>query len=94
MRSIKLSEDVVPLGEFKSRASSILRSLSTQHRPLLITQNGHAAGVLLAPAEYDSLCERETFLQDVAMGLADAESGRVMSVDEVHEQLAEYRRAR
>jgi len=94
MRSIRLSEDVVPLGEFKSRASSILRSLSNQNRPLLITQNGQAAGVLLSPAEYDALCEKDAFLEDIAMGLADAESGRVMSVSEVREQLAEYRRSR
>jgi len=94
MRSIRLSEDVVPLGKFKARASSILRSLSTQHRPLLITQNGQAAGVLLAPAEYDALCEREAFFEDITMGLADAESGRVMAVDEVREQLAQYRKNR
>jgi prevent-host-death family protein len=94
MRSIRLSEDVVPLGEFKARASSILRSLSDKHRPLLITQNGQAAGVLLSPTEYDALCERDAFLEDVVMGLADAESGRVMSVPEVREKLAEYRKNR
>jgi prevent-host-death family protein len=94
MRSIRLSEDVVPLGEFKARASTILRSLSEQHRPLLITQNGQAAGVLLSPAEYDALCEREAFLEEIAMGLSDAESGRVMPVSEVREQLAEYRKNR
>ncbi len=94
MRSIKLSEDVVPLGEFKARASSILRSLSARHRPLLITQNGQAAGVLLSPAEYDALCERDAFLEDIAMGLADTECGHMMSVAEVRERLAEYRRNR
>lgn len=94
MRSIRLSEDVVPLGEFKSKASSILRSLSDQHRPLLITQNGQAVGVLLSPTEYDALCERDAFLEKIAMGLADAEAGRVMSALEVREQLAEYRRTR
>lgn len=94
MRAMKLSEDVVPLGEFKSKASSILRSLSDQHRPLLITQNGQAAGVLLSPAAYDALCEREAFLEDIAMGLADAEANRLMSVKEVREQLVDYRRAR
>jgi len=94
MRSIRLSEDVLPLGEFKAKAASILRSLSEQHRPLLITQNGQAAGVLMSPSEYDALCEREAFLEDIAMGLADAESGRVMAVSEVREQLAEYRKRR
>jgi len=71
MRSIRLSEDVLPLGEFKAKAASILRSLSEQHRPLLITQNGQAAGVLMSPSEYDALCEREAFLEDIAMGLQD-----------------------
>jgi len=88
MRSIRVSEDVIPLGEFKANAASLLRRLVEQHSPMLITQNGQAAGVLMAPAEYDAMCEKQAFFEAIAAGLADVEAGRVMSLDDVKVRLA------
>jgi PHD/YefM family antitoxin component YafN of YafNO toxin-antitoxin module len=47
--------------------------------PIVITQNGRAAGVLLSPAEFDALTERIRFLNAVASGLEDFKSGNVVS---------------
>ncbi len=55
MKQIKFSEDVVPLGEFKTHASRILRHLNETGRPVLITQNGKPAGVLITATEFDRL---------------------------------------
>ena len=55
MKPIKFSEDVVPLGEFKAHASKILRQLNSTGRPVLITQNGKSAGVLITAEEFDRL---------------------------------------
>ena len=55
MKQIKFSEDVVPLGEFKTHASRILRHLNDTGRPVLITQNGKPAGVLITASEFDRL---------------------------------------
>lgn len=49
------------------------------------------AGVLLSPAEYDRLGERDRLLQSVAAGLADADAGRVMSTDVLKKRLAARR---
>ena len=59
MKQIKFSEDVVPLGEFKAHASKILRHLNSTGRPVLITQNGKPAGVLITAAEFDRLIQLE-----------------------------------
>jgi predicted transcriptional regulator len=45
-------------------------------------------------SDFNALCEREVFLEEIALGLSDAVSGRVMPVLEVREQLAEYRKNR
>lgn len=91
MKPVLVSENIVPLGEFKSQASRFLKQLASQHHPLVITQNGRPAGVLLSPAEFDRLQETQQFLQSVAAGIADAEAGRVMSTTELRERLADRR---
>jgi prevent-host-death family protein len=55
MRTLHVAEDIVPIGEFKTHASELLRRLATSRRPLVITQNGRPAAVVLTPEEFDSL---------------------------------------
>ncbi|MCP4043089.1 MAG: type II toxin-antitoxin system Phd/YefM family antitoxin [Gammaproteobacteria bacterium] len=91
MKDIIVSEDIVPLGEFKAQASRLLAQLGSDHHPLVITQNGRPAGVLLAPADYDQICEQQRFLKSIASGIADAQGGRVMETSELRQRLAERR---
>jgi antitoxin (DNA-binding transcriptional repressor) of toxin-antitoxin stability system len=66
---------------------------NTHGQPVVITQNGKPAGVLVSPTEYDRLTERERFLESVALGLADAEAGRTMDTKELLRRLEERRSA-
>lgn len=91
MKILRVTEGVIPLGEFKSHASRYLKNLDG---PVVITQNGRPAGVLLSPAEYDRICEQQSFLQSIAAGMADAQAGRVMDETVLREQLAEARQLR
>ncbi len=81
MKSLKISKDVVTLAEFKSQAASLLQRIGSSSQPLLITQNGKPAGVLLSPAEFDRIQEQESsrFVTSVNRGLQDADSGKVLT---------------
>jgi prevent-host-death family protein len=76
-RAPRISQDFLPLSRFKVEASRVLAGLAVSGRPTVITLNGRPAGVLLSPAEYDRLCERERFLDAVGEGLEDLGAGRV-----------------
>ena len=89
MRPLRVSENIVPVSEFKARAADWLRRLQERSEPVVITQNGKAAGVLLSPAAYDELTEHFRFMKSVEQGLADVEAGRVTPHEEV---VAEMRR--
>jgi prevent-host-death family protein len=86
-KAIRVSEDIVPVSDFKARAADWLRRIGETRQPLIITQNGKAAGVLISPAEFDRLTERARFVTAIEEGLADADAGRVRSHDEVVEVL-------
>jgi prevent-host-death family protein len=67
----------------------VLRELKDSQRPVVITQNGRPAAVLITPEEFDRMRERESFLLAVREGLADAEAGRLIEDDEVERILNE-----
>jgi len=77
MDHLRVSEDIVPLSEFKAHASEWLKKIAQTGAPIVITQNGRAAAVLVSPGEFDALTERGRLLQAVAEGIADADRGRL-----------------
>jgi prevent-host-death family protein len=83
MRPIKISEDIVPIGEFRAQAAHWLKRAGETAQPVVITQNGKPAAVLLSPAEYDRLQDRQRFLESVTAGIEDAEAGRIMTTSEL-----------
>ena len=91
MKEVQISDGIVPLGEFKAQAAKLLKRIGETGQPMVITQNGRPAGVLLSPREYDRIQERQRFLESIAAGLADVESGRTMNTTELRERLRAWR---
>ena len=79
MPTLRVSESIVPLSEFKTHAAEWLKKLAAAGGPIVITQNGRAAAVVLSPGEFDHLTERARFAAAIREGLADAEAGRTVS---------------
>ncbi|HEY6548435.1 MAG TPA: type II toxin-antitoxin system Phd/YefM family antitoxin [Vicinamibacteria bacterium] len=94
MKAMRVSDGIVPIGEFKAQAARWLRRLADSNQAVVITQNGRPAGVLISPADFDRFQERQRFLESVAAGVTDAESGRLMDTRELSRKLAEARRSR
>ena len=94
MKEINISKDIIPLGEFKAGVSKWLKSIQQTDHPLIITQNGRPAGVLLSPQEYDNLTYKRQFIESVAQGIEDAESGNVYTKEEINTRLEKVRSSR
>jgi len=91
MKTISVQNDIVPIAEFKASISKWFKSLRNTGYPLIITQNGKPAGVLMSPADYDELVYRKTFLDSVGRGLSDAESGKTYRTEEIQAAFAARR---
>jgi len=92
MKTLQVANDIIPIGEFKTGLSRWLNTVRTTGHPLVITQNGKPAGVLISPAEYDALVGARQFVESIQRGLADAETGQVFSTQELREQLKQGRK--
>jgi PHD/YefM family antitoxin component YafN of YafNO toxin-antitoxin module len=67
----------------------MVRGLPARRRPVVVTQNGKPAAVVLSPAEFDRLSNHARFVSAVNEGLDDIEKGRVLSHEEVGRLLDE-----
>ncbi|MBI4634045.1 MAG: type II toxin-antitoxin system Phd/YefM family antitoxin [Deltaproteobacteria bacterium] len=92
MKAFSISNDIVPIAEFKTGISKWFKSIQKAGHPLIITQNGRPAGVLLSPSDYDELVYKKAFFDSVSKGISDAKSGKVYSTDELKAELSERRR--
>ena len=89
MRFSRLEEDFISVDQPGSRAAGWLRKLATSSSPLVVTQGGKPAGVLLSPHALDELTERSRFVAAVSDGLADADAGRTHTHASVKRRLNE-----
>ena len=78
-KQLKVSENIVPISEFKAQTAEWLRKTGVSGEPVIVTQNGRAAGVLMSPQAFDDLNERARFISAVNEGLADADAGNTRS---------------
>ena len=86
MKDVHVADGIVPLGEFKSNASRFLKELDAMGGPLVVTQNGRPAAVILSPRVFEEMRERYEYLKAVSKGLADAESDQVVA----HSRVADW----
>ncbi|MFH0975554.1 MAG: type II toxin-antitoxin system Phd/YefM family antitoxin [Spirochaetota bacterium] len=91
MKTISISQDIVPIAEFKTGISKWFKNLRDKGHPLVITQNGKPAGVLLSPDDYDELVYRKSFFDSVARGISDADNGRTFPIKDIRTALAARR---
>lgn len=87
-KPLRISDDILPIGEAKAQLSSIVRGLGERGRPVVITQHGRPACVLLTPDEYDRLTYRDRVRAAVEEGLASIEAGAGYTTEEVRAILA------
>lgn len=83
--TLHISEDIIPAAQFKRQQSAMLRRLRESPRPLIITQHGQAAAVVLSPAEYDRLAGELAFHEAMASAERAEAEGRTVSHGEAQE---------
>ncbi len=75
MRPIRFSRDIRSLTEFRANAAALLQQVRHSRRPLVLTQHGRSAAVLLDVEEYERLVERAELLDDVAIAEQQLQRG-------------------
>jgi prevent-host-death family protein len=91
MKHISIAKDIIPIGEFKTSISKWIEKSKITGQPIVITQNGRPAAVVLNPTDYDRLNELQNFVESVSRGLSDSESNKLMSTTQLKSELKKRR---
>jgi prevent-host-death family protein len=89
---VQTATDIVPIAEFKAKAPRYIERIRESNHPLIITQHGKAAAVVLSPEEFDRLQQiqyERHFLTALVKGQNEGLQGMTVPHEEVKEQLRE-----
>jgi prevent-host-death family protein len=84
---IRFKEDVRPVSDLRRHAHEIVGQARRTGRPVLITQRGRGAAVLLSIDEWERREEREELILAVLRGERDIEEGRIVDEEEAWARL-------
>lgn len=84
---IKFEHDVVPFTTFRASLATFIDQTRRTHRPILVTQNGKSAAVLLSPADYDKAVETLALMADIRAAEDELDRGEALTPAEVESSL-------
>ncbi|MBU4316443.1 MAG: type II toxin-antitoxin system Phd/YefM family antitoxin [Proteobacteria bacterium] len=88
---MKLANQIKPISYLKAHAAEIVRNLSEQQEPLVITQNGEAKVVIQDIESYEKTQQTLAFLKILALGMRQIEEGKVISAANAMSHLRKHR---
>jgi len=75
MQRLRIDQDIRSMSEFRTGIASFLKQVHDTKRPLIITQHGKGAAVLLDVGEYEAMQEKIELLSDVQISISQIENG-------------------
>jgi antitoxin YefM len=87
MARLKPSTDIQPLSAFRANAAGFLKKVRDSRRPLVLTQHGKSAAVVLDVEQYDALMEELEVIREIKEARAQLARGEGIPHDEVMAQL-------
>lgn len=88
---MKLSTQIKPISYLKAHAAEIVRNMSKQREPLVITQNGEAKVVLQDIESYEQSQETMALLKILALSNRQIEEGKLEPAASVIQRLRQNR---
>ena len=75
--------DIVPVTDLRQDAAAVLRRLRGSREPLVVTQRGRAAAIMLSPEAYERSRQEREALRLLARGEREISQGKGHSLDAV-----------
>ena len=87
MARLKPSTDIQPLSAFRANAAGFLKEVRDSRRPLVLTQHGKSAAVLLDVEQYDALMEELEVIREIKEARAQLARGEGIPHDQAMAEL-------
>ena len=89
MQRLILDKDIKPMSEFRAHTASCIQQVQASKRPIVITQHGKSAAVLIDVGEFEAMSQRLELLEDVAAGESMIDAGKGIPHDKARKAVLE-----
>jgi prevent-host-death family protein len=79
MRRLKIDKDIKPVSEFRANAAELIEQVRSSRRPLVLTQHGHSAAVVMDVEGYEQIMDEIELLRDVRTAVKQLAAGEGVS---------------
>jgi antitoxin YefM len=90
MHRNKVQNDIHTLSEFRSRLTYYFNKVKRTKRPLIITQQGKSAAILISVPEYEALFEKIEVLEEIIYAEYQISEDRGYSYKEVKKMFSDW----
>ena len=87
MATLKPSQDVQPLSAFRANAAGFLDQVRSTKRPLVLTQHGKSAAIVLDVDQYEALVDEIEVIRDIRQAKAELARGEGIPHEDVVAEL-------
>ena len=89
MQKLRIDQDIKPLSEVRKGMATYIKQIHETKRPLIITQRGRSAAVLIDVQEFEAMQEKIELLSDIHSSLRQLEKGEGISHKDAENMLLE-----
>ena len=87
-----LKKDVIPVTELKAHTKEVLQKVNRTGEPILITQNGHSAALIVDVAAYQTQQRRLHMLEEIVKGEREIAGGKGIPHAEIEKRVKGWHR--
>ncbi len=86
---MKPTEDIQSLSVFRANVASFVEQVRRNRRPIVLTQRGQSAAVLIGAADYEAMVEELEVLRDISISERQIAEGKAIPHEEVMAELTQ-----
>ena len=88
--NISISKDIEPLSEFRKKSADFIKRLKKEKQPIILTQHGKSAAVLMDVSEYERFTKKMEMLEDLLEAKQQVDQGKTYSMKEAKERIEKH----
>lgn len=88
--NISLVNNIEPLSEFRKKSADFIKRLKKEKQPIVLTQHGKSAAVIMDVSEYERFNRKMEMLEDLLEAKLQVEKGQVYTMDEAKERIDKH----
>ncbi len=88
--NISLTNDIEPLSEFRKKSADFVKRLKKEKQPIVLTQHGKSAAILLDVSEFERISTKLKMLEDLLDAKQQVEEGKTFTMEEAKERVEKH----